>query len=217
MIGTLKKIFIGTIIFVGLNLFFSCQNKVEKLPVLGKVTLHQKIVNGKTIYDSTVATIPDFSFVNQEGDTISQRNFADKIMVVDFFFTSCPSICPKMKAEMLKVYTTFLQDERVAILSHSIDSKRDSVAVLKKYAEKLGVATPKWQFVTGAKDSVYKIAEYYLAEVGEDSDAPGGYIHSGYFTLIDKKKQIRGYYDGTNSKDTEKLIADIKTLLAEKE
>lgn len=206
-----------TILSVIILSVVGCNFSSKKLPVLGKVTHIEKVVNGNTVYDSVFATIPDFSFVNQDGDTIHQRDFLGKIMVVDFFFTSCPSICPKMKAEMLKVYTAYEKENRVAILSHSIDSRRDSVAVLKKYAKKMDVSAPKWHFVTGEKDSIYKIAEYYLAEVGEDSDAPGGYIHSGYFTLIDPQKRIRGYYDGTKPEDTERLISDIKILLQEKE
>ena len=117
---------------------------------------------------------------------------------------------------MLKVYGTYKNSADVRILSHSIDPKHDSVPVLKKYADKLGVSGNTWWFLQGKKEDVYSIAEKnYLVAVKQDSSAAGGYVHQGYFVLVDQQKRVRGAYDGTEPKQVDQLIADIKTLQAE--
>ena len=203
---------------LGLLSFFltNCKENKQTLPILGERKVVEKNVNGEMKMDTIYTTIPDFSFVNQYGETITQKNTENKIIVVDFFFTHCPSICPKMKAEMLKIYNRYKDKNEVVILSHSIDPKRDSVNVLFSYAKKLGIAGNTWHLLTGEKDSIFGIAKKYLAEVAEDEDAPGGLVHSGNFILIDKQKRIRGYYDGTTDEGAEKMIKDIEYLLNEK-
>jgi len=173
------------------------------------------MVDGKTVTDTIYQSIPSFKFVNQYGDTITDKNLNGKIYVADFFFTSCPSICPVMHRNMLNVYNEFKNSTDIKILSHSIDPKYDSVAVLKKYADKLGVTGNMWWFLRGDKDSTYKLAANYLTSVTDDATAPGGHVHDGFFILIDKKKHIRGTYDGTQPDQVNKLIADIKTLQTE--
>jgi len=136
-----------------------------------------------------------------------------KIYVADFFFTSCRTICPKMKAQMLRVYEATAQMNDVVILSHTIDPEYDNVARLHDFAERLGVEGNRWHFLTGARDSIFKIAQTsYFATAMADEAEPDGYIHSGAFLLIDKQQRIRGKYDGTVDVDVNRLIADIKRL-----
>lgn len=168
---------------------------------------------GDTIYHS----IPDFAFVNQYNDTVTQANFDGKIYVADFFFTSCPTICPVMKSQMLRVYEHFKEDDRVGILSHSIDPRHDTVEVLAEYSSNLGVTGDKWNFVTGDQDAIYEIAQKsYMTTALEDSTAidEGGFIHAGAFLLIDQNKNVRGQYDGTVEKEVNQLIRDMELLLS---
>lgn len=193
----------------------ACNN--DKLPVYGIKTYGTKIVDGKEVQDSIDYTIPPFSLVDQDSNTITQDIAKGKIYVADFFFTSCPSICPPMKKQMLRIYDKYQNNKEVVLLSYSIDPKRDTVDKLHKYAEKLGIAnTAKWHFLTGEKDSIYALANSYLVSAAEDPDAPGGHIHDGNFILIDKHKRIRGYYDGTQVESVDKLLSDIDVLLKEK-
>ncbi len=153
-----------------------------------------------------------FSFVNQDSQVVNNATVKDKIYVADFFFTSCPTICPKMKAEMLRVYQAFEGDPELLLLSHSIDPKHDTVAVLQKYAEKLGVSSKNWHLMTGDKEFTYDLARSYMISALEDPTAPGGIVHSGAFILMDKQQQIRGMFDGTNSGEVDQLIKAIKKL-----
>lgn len=193
----------------GMMALFSCENASRKLPILGE----RDFVNGDSVYH----TIPDFKFINQDGAEVSNKTFEGKIYVSDFFFTSCPTICPVMKKQMLRVYEKFKENPQVGILSHTIDPRHDSVQVLREYATRLGINNPMWQFVTGEKEKIYEIGEKaYYVTAGEDSTAAGGIIHSGAFILVDKKRRVRGLYDGTKEEDVTKLLKDIEVLLIEK-
>ncbi|MCA0234588.1 MAG: SCO family protein [Bacteroidetes bacterium] len=195
----------------------SCTLNSKELPILGEPEIVQKVVDGKTTEVKIYPTIPDFAFRSQYGDTITAQNFKDKIYVADFFFVTCPTICPVMKKNMLKVYDEFKGNPDVGILSHSIDPAHDTVEVLKKYADDLGIKGRTWLFVTGSREKIYDIGEkHYLVTAHADDKEPGGYIHSGAFVLIDKQKHIRGMYDGTNEKEVRELIDDMKVLLKEK-
>lgn len=157
--------------------------------------------------------ITEFTLVDQDSNVITKETFEGKIFVTDFFFTSCPSICPIMASQMLRVYKEFEGEEDLLFLSHSIDPKRDSVDVLKAYADKLGVSSERWHFVTGGKDRIYSLAEEYMVTAFPDESVPGGYEHSGYFILVDKNFQVRGFYDGTVAEEVDELMVDIKWLL----
>jgi protein SCO1/2 len=199
-------------------LLASCTSKETKhLPILGEREPIQKIVDGKTVTDTIYKTIPAFNFLNQDSVQVSNKDFDGKIYVADFFFTSCPSICPVMHRNMLRVYEKFKGNPEVKLLSHSIDSKYDVPHVLKKYATKLGVEGTQWEFVHGSRDSIYTIAEKdYLVVVKEDNNKEtGGYIHQGWFILVDKDKRLRGAYDGTKEDQVNQMIADMQTLLDE--
>lgn len=186
-----------------------------RLKVLGETVVHHETVGGRDRYDTVTAVIPPFRFIDQMGHVVDTTTISGRIYVVDFFFTHCPSICPRMKAELHKVYEKY-GDKGVLILSHSIDPERDTIPALRKYAEKLNIDNNKWFLLTGEHDSIYAMADRYLAFAKEDKDSPGGFVHDGNFILIDKKRHIRGYYDGTTDEGTEKLMNDIELLLHEK-
>lgn len=202
--------------FISILLLVAGCNQDNGLKVYGPKMPVVKHENGTTTVDSVDYTIPPFQFVDQDSGIVNGATLQNKIFVADFFFTSCPSICPKMMAEMLKVNDKYKDNPEVVILSYSIDPVRDSVARLKAYEKKLGVSSNKWHFLTGNKDSIYALADKYLVSALEDPDAPGGYIHSGNFILIDKQRRIRGYYDGTSDDAVDKLQADMDILLKEK-
>jgi protein SCO1 len=207
----MKKINILSLLFVviGISLLFSCENTSRQLPILGE----REFINGDSVYH----TIPDFTFINQDSATITNQTYKGKIYVTDFFFTTCPTICPVMKKQMLRIYDKYKENSKVGILSHSIDPRHDSVAVLREYAKRLGVTGNMWNFVTGEKEKIYNIGEkFYYVTAGEDSTAAGGIIHSGAFILVDTKRRVRGIYDGTKEQEVTKLLKDMDVLLNEK-
>lgn len=174
------------------------------------------IVDGKEKTDTIYHTIPPFKFINQDGDTITEKNFDDKIYVADFFFTTCPTICPKMMFNMEKVNVVTQKNSDFMIISHTVNPSHDSVPVLAQYAKLVHADSKKWMLVTGNKKDIYDIGiDGYKLAVNEDPRAPGGFLHSEMFVLVDKDKRIRGYYDGTDSAHVNKLINDIKILFAE--
>jgi protein SCO1/2 len=187
----------------------ACQQK-ETLPILGRRTVSEQ---GDTLYH----TIGNYQLVDQDSSDVTPETFKGKIYVADFFFTSCPTICPTMKTQMLRVYERFQDNSEFAILSHTIDPKHDTVAVLRDYAEQIGIKKGSpWHFVTGDQSEIYRLGQSdYMVTAGADSDAPGGFIHSGAFLLVDQQKHIRGVYDGTMPEDVDKLMGDIELLLAE--
>lgn len=185
---------------------FACSEEAEKPNQKAESKL-------KMIKDG--AELPEFAFTNQDSQSVTKATVAGKIHVMDFFFTSCPTICPVMKSNMLTVYEAFEQEKGFVMVSHSIDTRHDSVPVLKDYAERLEVKVPLWHFVTGDKIEIMDIARDYMVSALEDSTAPGGYAHSGAIILFDKDRNLRGYYDGTSEKETQILIKDIQILLNE--
>lgn len=193
-------------------------NRPFELPVYGQPEIVEKEVNGTSTYDTIPHTIADFAFLDQDSTWVTNATFQDQVYVADFFFTSCPTICPVMKQQMLRVYEAYETEPQVAILSHTIDPKHDTVALLRDFANKLGVNTNKWHFVTGDLETIYQLGETsYMVPASEDSEAPGGFIHSGAFLLVDQKRQIRGVYDGTVPEQVDLLIKDIKRLIKKDE
>lgn len=194
----------------------SC-SKERKLPIFGmRDTRVVKNADGSSTVDTIYQTIPKFDFLDQDSVSITNDRFKDKIYVADFFFTSCPSICPTMHRNMKTVYNSFKDNPEVMFLSHTIDYKYDKPSVLKRYAAKLGVDDKKWEFAYGSKEDIYKIAEKsYLVSVQEDSTSKDQYVHQGWLVLVDKDKRVRGAYDGTDAKAVEQLAKDIPVLLAE--
>jgi len=203
--------------FVALSMLH-CSPKNEQLPILGRKEIKNVSFEGEIKADTIYHTIPDFSFVNQNGEEVTQDTFKDKIYVADFFFTTCPTICPIMKTQMLRVYEKFNDNPDVMILSHSIDPEYDTVQVLHDFADRLGVTGNMWHFVTGDKGEIYDIGQNsYMVTAREDPNEPGGYLHSGAFLLVDKQRRIRGIYDGTKEEKVDQLLVDIERLLKEYE
>lgn len=187
---------------------FSCQQEanVQPLSYLG-----QHEINGQ---DTVYHTIPDFAFVDQDSNLVTNATFEGKIYLADFFFISCPTICPKVKKQMLRIFDKYKGNDELMLLSHTIDPKRDTVGRLKSYAQNLGVDNGQWRFVTGEMDEIYGIADDYMSIAKEDPNAPGGFDHSGWILLIDKTGHIRSFADGTDPEKVDRLLTDIEWLLA---
>ena len=179
-----------------------------ELPILGERYVDD---NQDTVYH----TIAPFVFVNQMGDSIRNEDVLGKVYVADFFFTTCPTICPIMKKEMLRVYEQFKTNPDFKILSHSIDPTHDTQEVLKDYAEKLGIEDAStWNFLTGDQEKIFEMGQTsYLTTAMADQQEPGGFLHSGAFLLIDQQGRIRGVYDGTKSDQVDRLLNDIPKIL----
>lgn len=201
---------LGLMLLIG----FACKPAGEntsapaELPILGERYVDE---NQDTVYHK----IAEFAFVDQTGDTITNADMAGKVYVADFFFTTCPTICPIMKKEMLRVYEKYKDQPNFQILSHSIDPTHDTQEVLKDYAEKLGIEDAStWHFLTGDQEKIFEIGQTsYLTTAMSDQAEPGGFLHSGAFLLIDQEGRIRGVYDGTKSDQVDRLLSDIPKLL----
>lgn len=183
------------------------ETKPATLPILGK----KKIVDGKELNH----IIPDWKFMDQDSNMVTNKNLSDVVYVTDVFFRSCPTICPKVMKEMKRIYLEFEDNPQVKLVSFTIDPERDSPALLKKYASNLQVDTKKWWFLHGEKEETYDLALDYFNTAYEDSDVPGGFNHSGKLILTDKNGHIRSFSEGTDPNETPKMIRDIKILLKE--
>ena len=204
---------LGVLSVIIVILFYNALKPEERLPIYQPNMVTATLVDSSMQYVRKYHSIADFKLINQNGDTITQNTYADKIYVADFFFTTCPSICPVMTANLAEVQDEFKDDNEVLLLSHSVTPEIDSVAQLKKYAIEKGVIDQKWNLVTGDKKQIYELARKSYLAVMDDGDG-GAYdmIHTENFMLIDKERRIRGYYDGTNKEEVEKLIRDIEIL-----
>lgn len=189
-----------------LSAVISCQTGSEQpLPIIGNI----EVISGDTVFHE----IPDFQFINQDSLVITNQTFDKKIYVADFFFTSCPSICPKVKKQMLRMYDRYHDNPSIHFLSHSIDTKRDTVARLKEYSNNLGVDSKFWHFVTGDKVALFDIANEYFVAALEDPGAPGGFDHSGRLILVDSDRHIRSFCNGTDPEEVDEFMKDIDQLL----
>ena len=198
-------------------IFFSTgKHRMLHLPIFYPEDVKTTTIDGKEITDTVYHAIPPFRFINQNGDTVTEKWVNDKIYVADFFFSTCPTMCPKMMAQMSKVNEEAQKMNNLVIISHSVNPEHDSVPVLREYAKLVHADAKNWALVTGKRKDIYDIAiDGYKLAVQEDPRAPGGFLHSELFVLVDKSKRIRGYYDGTDSVVVKKLINDIKMLSAE--
>jgi len=185
------------------------------------LTIYQPSMVNSELVDSTLQhvkkyhTIADFSLTNQNGITITQSDYKGKIYIADFFFTTCPTICPIMTKNMVGIQEQIIDDDEVLLLSHSVTPDIDSVAQLKKYALEKGVNDAKWNLVTGDKKQIYQLArKSYLAVKNDGDGGPFDMIHTENFILVDKEQRIRGFYDGTKTEDIEKLLKDLDILKA---
>ncbi|MGE0562003.1 MAG: SCO family protein [Flavobacteriales bacterium] len=190
--------------------------KPKVLPVFNPSDINPKLVDESLQGVTKLHRIGAFSLTNQEGKTVTEKDYQDKIYVTDFFFVTCPTICPKMTKQMERVYSEFKSNNDVLFLSHTVMPENDSVPVLKEYAIKHSIDASKWNLVTGDKKQIYDLArKTYFAATTEGDGGVDDFIHTENFVLIDKEKRIRGFYDGTSENDVDRLINDINTLLNE--
>lgn len=188
----------------------------ERLPVYQPDMVNAELVDSSMQYIRKYHKIADFKLVNQNGDTITEKFYKDKIYIADFFFTTCLTICPIMTDHMVEIQEKIKNDDEVYLLSHTVFPVSDSVPVLKKYAEEKGVINEKWNLVTGDKKEIYDLArKSYLATKSTGDGGPYDMIHTENFVLVDKHRQIRGFYDGTDPEAIESLMQDLKILKAE--
>ena len=201
---------------VFLTIAYQLLNPKKKLPIMNPSDVNPELVDSTVQFISKYHTINDFSFINQNGKIITQKDYADKIYVADFFFTTCTTICPIMTSNMGDVQKAFLKNPKVMLLSHSVLPDQDSVAVLKKYAIEKGVIDTKWNLVTGNKKEIYYLARksYLAVKTGKPSEMYD-MVHTENLILVDVKRRIRGFYDGTKKEEIKRLIGDINFLLTE--
>ncbi len=196
-------------------LFYNALQPKKMLPVFQPSMVDQSLVDSTLHYKRKYHTISDFDLINQNGEKITQKNYKNKIYVADFFFTTCPTICPIMTKNMVQIQNSILNDSDVLLLSHSVTPAIDSVAQLKKYSLEKGVIDSKWNLVTGDKKQIYELArKSYLAVKNDGDGGPYDMIHTENFILVDKERRIRGFYDGTNKEEIEKLLSDLEILKA---
>lgn len=198
---------------VCITLFYQPLKPKKKLPIYNPADVNPELVDSTVQYIQKYHTIADFSFINQNGKTITQKDYEGKIYVADFFFTTCGSICPIMTTNMVDVQKAFLDNPKVKLLSHTVFPETDSVPVLKQYAIKKGVDDRKWNLVTGDKKAIYTMARksYLAVKLGKPSELYD-MVHTENFVLIDTKRRVRGFYDGTKKEEIQRLIEDIRWL-----
>ena len=202
---------IVVVIFYGVYSFLTPK---ETLPVYNPSDFNPELVDKSLHSTSKNHTVADFRLINQNGEQITQENYKDKIYVTDFFFTRCPSICPIMTDNLVIIQEEFLNNDDIMLLSLSVTPKMDSIPVLREYADKKGVIDSKWNITTGDKKHIYELArKSYFAVVEQGDGGLQDFIHTPNFILVDKKKRIRGIYDGTNDEEILRLINDIKILI----
>jgi len=212
----------NTYIVLALLMLMGCKtapevNKKTTLPFFNSAEFTPEWIAETSTQYPTIHKIPAFKFTNQEGKTITNKSYEGKIYIADFFFTSCPGICPRLAKNMGTLQTVFKDDNDVLLLSHSVTPVKDSVPVLKMYAQENNVDATKWNLVTGPKKEIYDIARkaYFADEDFVKTQNEDAFIHTENFILIDKKGRIRGVYNGTLAVETERIIRHIKLLKKE--
>ena len=201
--------------------YFSTKDRKKPLPVINPIDVNSEMVDEDLLRKGYGHTIGDFSFINQNGKTITQNDIQDKIVVVEYFFTTCMTICPKMNIQMQRVNEHFRGNDDFKILSFTVNPEVDTVEQMKRYADAHNANPNQWHFLTGEKERLYHLARtsFFVlkpAEAQNLGDAGNDFIHTNNFVLIDKQKRIRGYYDGTSIKETDQMILDIEELMVEK-
>ncbi|MFT4756379.1 MAG: protein SCO1/2 [Vicingaceae bacterium] len=201
---------------IGIGIAYEMIKNDRVLPIYSPAMINPELVD-KSKQDVTKGhRIGDFVLTNQDGEELTNKDFDGYYYVADFFFTTCPTICPSMSAEMQRIQAEFSDDEDFKILSHTVQPEVDSVPVLKEYAELYEADPTKWILATGDKKIIYNLArKSYFAAVTEGDGGPDDFIHTENFVLVDKEKRIRGFYDGTSPESVDKLIVDIEILSQE--
>ena len=209
-------IFLAVFSVVVIPIFYQLLKVDEKLKIYNPADVNPRLVDFSMKHITKDHTIADFELTNQNGEKITNKNYKDKIYVADFFFTRCQTICIAMAYNMSELQNLYKKDTEIMFLSHSVTPEIDSVTVLKEYADRKGVIDGKWNITTGAKTHIYELArKSYFAVLDEGNGDENDFIHTEQFVLVDKEKRIRGYYDGTEKEDMDKLKEDIVLLKEE--
>ena len=197
---------------IAVSIFYSILKPKPNLPIYQPAQVNSKLVDTSVAHRIKYHTISNFNLINQNGDTITQAFYDDKIYVADFFFTTCQSICPVMTKNMKKVQDKLINDKEILLLSHSVTPEIDSVEQLKRYAISNQINDDKWNLVTGDRKQIYNLARKSYLAVEDNPTGEYDMIHTENFMLIDKKNQIRGFYDGTLESEISRLLDDIEIL-----
>lgn len=206
----------GVISVIIIFIIYNTLNVYQPLPIYQPSMVSTELVDSTIQHQKKYHKIADFSLINQNGKTVTQNDYKNKIYVADFFFTTCQTICPIMTNHMVEIQKEILNTDDVMLLSHSVTPEIDTVEQLKRYAIKKGVNDKKWNLVTGDKKEIYQLARKSYLAVKDDGDGgPFDMVHTENFMLIDKKRQIRGFYDGTDPTDINRLLEDISILKKE--
>jgi len=210
------RLFIGTFVLfsiITVSLFYNVLKPSKSLPIYNPADVNPELVDSTVQYIAREHKIANFAFTNQNGKTITQKDYEGKIYIADFFFTTCGTICPIMTTNMADIQKAFLNNPKVMLISHTVTPEIDSVSVLKKYAVKKGVVDTKWNLVTGDKKEIYSLARksYLAVKLGKPSELYD-MVHTENFVLIDTQKRVRGFYDGTKKEEMQRLIEDINWL-----
>jgi protein SCO1 len=215
-----RIIFLVVFCIVGVTFtyFMIRPTEEEKLPVINPIDLEDEMVDPELLRVGYGHRVGDFSFTDQEGSTFTQAEVKDKVFVVEYFFTTCKTICPVMNVQMSRVHEKFKEKENFKILSFTVDPETDDVAQMKRYADEHKANSNRWHFLTGSRADLYRLARrsFFVlkpAEAENQGDVGSDFIHTNNFVLVDKQMRIRGYYDGTSAKEVDKLIHDIEILL----
>lgn len=208
--------FIALIFTVAVFIGYKLLTPKERLPIYNPSDVNPKLVDFSIQHIKSDHKIADFSLINQNGDTITNDTYKNKIYIADFFFTRCATICPIMTNNMVELQNIFKDDNDVMFLSHSVTPVMDSVPILKQYAIDKGVIDSKWNITTGMKTEIYELArKSYFAVLDEGDGGEQDFIHTEQFVLVDKKRQIRGFYDGTDKEEVKRIVNDIEILKRE--
>ncbi len=212
------KRFIPAIIItiIGITIAYFMIDRPKTLKVYNPIDINPDLVDESIQSVDKYHRVGSFKLTNQDGKVITENDYRNEIYITDFFFVTCPTICPKMTDQMHRVYNEFKDNNDIMFLSHTVMPEADSVPVLKEYANKLKVSSDKWNFVTGDKKQIYNLArKTYFAAITEGDGGVNDFIHTENFVLVDKEKRLRGFYDGTSKEDIDRLIKDINALLYE--
>lgn len=218
----MKRILVLVVLFsVGVGIaYFMMQPKEKPLPIINPVDLEEEMVDPELLRIGQGHHVGNFSFVNQDGKTITQKEVQGKVYVAEYFFTTCGTICPKMNDQMRRIQFEFADNDDVRLMSFTVDPKTDTVEQMKRYSEDHGVKKGQWHFLTGSKEALYELARksFFIlkpAEAQNLGDVGSDFIHTNNFVLVDRQGRIRGYYDGTSRMEVDELMKDMYRLLEE--
>lgn len=214
------KIFFGTMLIISvvtLTLFYKALTPSKSLPIYTPSMVNPELVDTTIQYVANNHRIGNFSFLNQNGEKITQEDYDNKVYVADFFFTTCPTICIAMTDNMVRIQEAIKNDKNAKLLSFSVTPDIDSVPILKEYAIEKGVIDSKWNLLTGDKKEIYTLARksYLVVKEGKPEELYD-MVHTENFVLVDRKKRVRGFYDGTKTEDVDRLIEDLKWLSSQR-